>query len=324
MKFKKYATGLMLIGFALSSLAKQGLAIAAINGDQIHSSSLITESTYRFKWEDERVKFYQDLESKPWKEVSKKHIALFEQEEVQLINECCTLFNITPLDFQECKSRLRGPYDDFITKNIEISKIEYGADPVPDDLKKIITKELEDYRLNNKNFIILNNDSLLSPARVTGDMLVVNRLFLAGHVSEEDRELDFFRAIIHHEIMHILHDDTYTSFLLYILKHTHGKSNENQFQEFTLKCKNFHERRADILAGLSDLTVCKDLGDCFNMMDSWLERRSRELIIFLAWLNVNKSVNDFAMEVKVHDSWGARSAYLNQLHNEMTQAALNS
>ncbi|MDR3549787.1 MAG: hypothetical protein P4L31_00090 [Candidatus Babeliales bacterium] len=314
MKFKKYAVLMLLM---------QGLAIATIDGDPIDSGSLITESTYRSKWEDERVKFYQDLESKPWKEVSKKHIVLFEQEEIQLINECCALLEITPLDFQEMKSQLKNTYRDVTTKYIDACKTEPGADLVPDDLKKIIIEELEKYRLNNKNIIILNNDSLYSPARVNGDMLAINRSFLVEHVSEEDRH-DFFRSTIHHEIMHILHDDTYTTFLLYILKHTHGKSNEKQFQEFTLKYNNFHERRADILAGLSNSVICKDLGDGFNMMDSWLERRARELVIFLAWLNINKSINDWAMKVKVHDPFGARFAYMNQLYNEMTQAVKSS
>ena len=184
---------------------------------------------YKPPYEEQRKKYYAMLLSKPWGSVAKKYIDQFAQEEAEIMNKFFTYTKISKTEWEECKQKTLRP--DFNNPFV----CTFPA-------RSVVVEEVKEV------FNLLSIDSTKFKILEGSQTGLGFGILVVGNYLEP--ETVFFRTSILHEGQHLLHDD------LYIHSCVGEILRKKKFNELTdkygLKIQRFMERRADILAVLSD------------------------------------------------------------------------
>lgn len=204
-------------------------------------NSVILTHNRNTSWREIKHNYYRYLESRPWGAVAKRYIEELRTEETAILKEFFELANITKQEFKQYKKDMKAELLDYESR---------------DNAKKplIDVKHLAHIK------------SLLYPAGLNAPKLEVRRC-----KSEFDAEagintmwLNLKRKesehfTVFHEMMHIIHQDHYISCVIDSLQ-----SRCKKYDYLRLKLNHFRERRADILAMLSNPEFAQKILEDFS------------------------------------------------------------
>lgn len=207
-----------------SGLCMAGLGVTAI----MHNSLFIHPR------EHEKQAFYKLLLSKPWGDVAEKYITKLQQEEKKLLQEFFVLTRITPDQWEAYKMQITISFNQAEQVNINlaashsdtfIQQIKQGMELIPENL--IITgmpPQLKDAFCSMRNSIFIDSKTALTLTP------------------------DYFNSLIHHELVHILHDDVFVRYCI---------TNKSIRLANNRKFKNLQKRILDLMRNKICVEVLK-------------------------------------------------------------------
>lgn len=237
----------------------------------------------------EKTAFYRQLMSLPWSPVAQKYIEKLNAEEEALMQEFFNMCNITQEKWQFILKGIVALYNEASQKLIAQSKESSK------ELSRRVKLVMNSIHLADDRIKILSDDTAFQ-MQTTQQSIQLNEKRCLKMKNAE------FDASVLHELMHILHDEgfQYTFIRFFASK---LQVNHKLFNSFSLRFKNFAERRADMLAALVDPTHAIALAGSFQLSYTaeWFARAM-------------DSTED------EHPYCYQRKAYLNKLHQEMIEA----
>jgi hypothetical protein len=220
---------------------------------------------YKNPYEAQRKKYYDELLAKPWGEVSKKYIDALEAEEKELMKE---FFELAGMNEEQLEARKAEVFAYLKEHKKEIQenalkKCIQDKDLIEDRVNERITHLLDKYGLNNFKIVVDPKVSDLAVDFVANLFICGSRYIKSNKIwNESDSgywkiDLSSVDCGILHEIQHVYHNDIFMNIVLSnsTIKDTHAFINEQN--EFSLKFRRFQEKRADILAGLNDISTAR-------------------------------------------------------------------
>ena len=241
---------------------------------------------YQAPFEESRKKFYKDLESKPWGEVSKKYIRALQEEEQKLMDE---FFEITKLSKDEWNRTLIEKQQAInLTVNGDAKKMENAKDPISQSLKLGLDAAANACGLDHNELRYGYSEEISHDVMgAYGNLVYINKNADFGNEIDCDTQ-----QTMRHEMQHILHSDS-------CIRESIGAYCK-EGGAFYCRWSRFKEKRADILALLSIHPDCHP---------------ARNNYAYVLLMQLPKSIS-----TDTHPSWSERASYSRQLHKEMEEA----
>ena len=320
---------------ALKALAGTGAALSALCAGTALAEQKTDEKRviqpYSPPFDEQRKKYYARLLALPWGNVAKKYIEELEAEEKALMKEFLELTEITQEEYEKEAAIFTTQYDKMSSPIQEQEKY-----PLSDTLKQMIIIELGICSINPKEIKIAQNKHAVDEwlKHKKPDRRVKFGADRGGIWANEgagwhasiitDHGKLLVKHQILHEIVHLLFDDGFNQyFKRRFLKSFFDKASSSKklLLKFGGNPKNvyyryarFIERRADILAGLSDLGAAQACVE--NSQDAVINPQFRRTLAYVFSLgNVDLDSYD-----EHHEPISVKSAYMTQLHDEMLEA----
>jgi len=257
-KWAKYRPYLFGTGAALAVLYAGSKSAKAESEPKAHVGS------YKSPFEDQRKNFHRDLLLKPWGKVAQQHIAALEAEEKTLIGEMMQLTELTAAQLDQFKKQEHVSYLAVVRYHNKERVIKNVQHSIPSYVMQTIFDSLALLGVSSAQIQIIA-DNEIDSIKVQQSAFLIGDFFLENSLKKVPRWVDKKKCIgdaVRHEMIHILYDDSFFSHMLnqIVLKNP-GKI--NAFESLKLKISQFHERRADTLAGLMDPKYALSAADFF-------------------------------------------------------------
>jgi len=169
---------------------------------------------------------------------------------------------ISEADWQQALIRYKPLYD----QQVQELRLK-NAGSVSESLKNTVRMLLQKCNISPSSIEIVANSSKIASTRAP--LMLLSEIGLNSlDIGQDSKE-----AIILHEIMHIMYQDSLEHFCAYqLLTDLESQScswynswyNNSAWLALN-KLEQFHERRADLMAGLMDARYAKGLADYFNV-----------------------------------------------------------
>jgi len=244
-------------------------------------------------FKDALKKYYKDLKKKRWGAVAHMYITQFQQEEQELCDEFLLLIGYTPEQWEMYKAK-----NDIFFKEQEDQdrkKIASTTHLVPTKLRLTINSFLKKSHINPQDISIGMLQELEVAMRVTQTTIEISK----DSESDSHHIDDETKAVIMHEIQHLLHNDYYNAYMMqWCADELKNKENKEKIKAVLFKLDRLHEKRADILGCLTDSNFAKSY------------KRTHETSVIVGDC-VDYSKNE-------HDAPVVCAAYMKKLYREMT------
>jgi len=221
-------------------------ACAACVGEQVVQCQAQELQAYVSPWERARAAYYARLRAKSWGAVSDTNIKSLASEQQALDNKLFAMFNITAKEWHVFKDKHLEEFIALTRAEVaEVPKIKLC--PQVERCVKEVCAEI-DFDFNKIHLVLTDKDMIMSTKQFT---LIINPN-LCDKLGALNN--DKFKAQVIHEIQHFLHDDHFDKYCMKKLyQERNGKVTQQDFDAFAKDVSYFKERRADILATLSEL-----------------------------------------------------------------------
>lgn len=195
----------------------------------------------------QRANYYSHLRSKPWAHIASIYIAQLKDEEQELLTRILTQAKSSQVAFNQHVAKVRQSFQ------AERNKV---VQELPQKKLSSLTKNMIAAVLKS-NGLVLKNLQIIHVADLSGDMCVVGN-FLIVEEQNIKKRLSFIdncpQSMILHEMQHILHDDVVTRYALHDFLSTQAARISFEVKDaLCAQLNKFQEKRADMLAALSDL-----------------------------------------------------------------------
>ncbi len=298
-------------------LAGTGVALAALYNGAAKSEGQDKEKdeqrleSHKNPYETQRRKYYEELLTKPWGEVSKKYIDALQAEEKELMKE---FFKLTGIKHDEFEKFIQHEFERIneFKKNMQSSTRRiaflrpFNTSPASLTVQEECKSLLNKVGINYSEFKILRGEH----TRIENDFLIV------GH--ELNQGTSLLKVAVCHEINHILHDDALRVYCIneFIRTKKQNAANYAIIKAHALRFRRFIEKRADLLANLLDLSYVQADSQKFK---EWAEIEPLGLgNPPKPWYK--KTIGKIKYLEPTHPTNTVRAAYLTQLHQEMLEA----
>lgn len=270
---------------------------------------------YQAPFEESRKKFYKDLESKPWAEVSKKYIKALQEEEQKLWEE---FFEITWLTKEGWEAILnRSDIKEGYKKNAdkEVSQSENRYSEIPASLRAEFEKAAKLCSIDPKEIQFLEYGKYMNMSASQSHITIASEIISAYDPQKYPHyqwiPKSQIKLLMLHELQHVLHNDGYICtvmswFSIDKTRKDYDKAKQD-YENFQTKYAKFIERRGDMLAALVDPQNASARPYSFEMLVP-------------RYLNMLVSLDIASLSFPRHPSISERAAYLTQLHKEMLAA----
>jgi hypothetical protein len=242
------------------------------------------------------------VEQKAWTAVEERYRKEFAQEETQLMQEACQILGITQAEWDQAIPALLERYNKRIHDELAVT---YEI-PLSINYVTMVHEMLQKSNIDLKSIKIVRNDNFKGNIGVAGNttkgILCINERYCTAQNYSNDE----LKAYIAHEIQHLIHDDSFFSELTCV-----GNMNCKKVILWNRKYKKFKERRADISAGLANLSYTQALRDIFATKGT-----------YNSCMNYEEQIEDaFDIEnlwyTQEHPAYKTRFTYMDKLYWEM-------
>lgn len=239
----------------------------------------------------ERQVYYNKLLAMPWSSISKKYITEFQEQECAIITELLHMFGLT----LEQWNTFHTLAQDFINKQKQLAQdeVKTGLHFIPDSHKDAINKLLNYCGVDPKTISIgrTNASSAFMAAKFS-------EIFLSDNAFLNPIDDDFNHAVLH-EAQHLLHNDCLNGIIMTFISCHYPNFNAALYESLSFKWKRLQEKRADVLACLSDMGLAHSYRD-----NLFLDALTEKVHFFMDY---NKDEHDWPSE---------RRKYMDQLCSE--------